>query len=440
MVDNVCPTCGSSIDPARAPVAQIRGTAVVTYCSTACAAGEAEPAPASAERSRGRKGGAAGGPDQPGADGSPGGDRPGRAATAAVGDQASDARAVTTERPGKGARSNRKGQIIALSAAIMLGGMAITIINAVSPSSPSDVSAASSTGGAAERPTATADSSAAEPAPADEAAATQEPAERAPATPEQLNERAQDILRQLLQSPSPRVQRIAALALSRLADQAALDLLRNVLERSDSKLVRLEAAYALARIGDSDGRKHLREKLRHERRDVRVDAARYLAQLGDDSGLKSLRRMMSLRSHRLGAAEYLARRGDRDGIAELRGVLADDDSSEEFRMRALVALGRSGDTAVRDQLHAILQDGRYQVGAADALAALGDPLAIPQLRKQLGIASLRVRAALALRRLGAEADLDAVAAALDQGSEQARVTAAEAILILTGPKELAEYD
>jgi hypothetical protein len=88
----------------------------------------------------------------------------------------------------------------------------------------------------------------------------------------------------------------------------------------------------------------------------------------------------------------------------------------------------------------MLGDHRYHVGAADALAALGDRTAIGALNKQLALPSLCVRAALGLRRLGAVAERGVLLQALRSGSDPARVSAAEAILILTGPEELAERE
>jgi HEAT repeat protein len=265
-------------------------------------------------------------------------------------------------------------------------------------------------------------------------------AEQAPADPYDDALRA---LIALMKSPSPRVQRIAAMALSRLGTEEvpeAIDVLARLLEQDESALGRIEVAYALARAGDRRGRQMLVAALKDERRDVRVDAARCLVQLGDDAGNTVLEHMLELPTHRLGVASMLARRNDPKGLAALREVLGDAESTNELTMRALVALGRAGDASVRDRLVEILNDGRYHVGAADALAALGDRAAIPALVHQLGLPSLRVRAALGLRRLGEAVPLDELAAALVQGNEAARVSAAEAILILAGPKNLAEFD
>jgi HEAT repeat protein len=427
MAANVCPTCNSPINAARASVARVRGARVVTYCSAACAdapdkAGPSpapEPVASMDER----------GPETVVADAEP-----------------EPERAYVRPRP----RGNRKRKIIALSAAIMAGGMAIAIINAVSPSTPSDVSAAEGPRSAALRGAMDAgkDRVGRDPLAARASGAGAEPADESligetPAldvTPEALFGLARDTLRQLMDSPSPRIQRIAAVALSRIGDEKAMDVLRVLVEEERVELRKVEIAYALVRAGDARALKILRRRLKHTLRDVRVDAARSLVQLGDDTGSDVLRQVLSLSSHRIGAAGLLARLGDKRGVAALRKELASGASSEESKMRAAVALGRAGEASVRERLIAMLEDRRYHVGAADALAALGDQRAVPALVKQLALPSLRVRAAVALRRLGAPVDLEILGAALQNGSDPARVSAAEAILVLTGPKKLAERD
>lgn len=436
MAGNVCPSCNSPLDLARAPVARVRGAKVLAFCSPECAdkGEQSEEAP-----------------DEHLSDGDP------RPEVTHSDEEERDYHAVPV-RP----RTSRRRKIIALSAAIMAGGMLITIINAVSPSTPSDVSAAGHL--AKSSKSSATESKVAATTMDDDSDLVQTGSETSPAgptgeaaasatatggdspvddvTPEVLYQRAQDTLREFLDSPSGRIKRIAAMALSRAGDSDSIAHLSELLENSNNDLVRVDAAYGLARTGDQRGVSTLVEGLRDKRRDVRVDSARSLVQLGGDQGNKTLRRMLSLRTHHLGAAELLAQRSDRDGTNALKAALADDESSEETRMRALVAMGRAGDASVRDQLLAILKDGRYMVGAADALAVLGDQAAVEPLTRQLSIASLRVRAAIALRKLGvtpAPSVLQTLAEAMSTGPDQARISAAEAALLLTGPEELAEF-
>jgi HEAT repeat protein len=350
---------------------------------------------------------------------------------------------------GRRPRGSGRRRVIVLSGAILLGGMVITIVNAVSPSTPVDVRAHEAGAPAPDRATAapeTATAPGAEtataPATTMEDGAGEDPAAAVAAGADPYLA-AQSTLRALIKSPSARVQRIAAMALARLgAAQApeAIETLVRLAEDDTNELGRIEVAYALARAGDERGRKMLLAGLGHERRDVRLDAAGSLVQLGDDAGNRVLEHLMDLETHRLGVAGLLARRGNQDGLAALRAVLADDQASNELIMRAVVALGRAGDASVRDRLVEILKDGRYHVGAADALAALNERAAVPALIRQLELSSMRVRAAQGLRRLGEDVALEDLVAALGQGSEVARVSAAEAILILAGPESLAELD
>lgn len=451
MAASVCPACHAPIDPARAPVARVRGTRVVTFCSTACADAPASDAAPLTMRV----------------------DGPGQASEALAGaaETADERRArrlaqVELEPDYVRPRGNRKRQIMALSATIMAGGMAITIINAVSPSTPTEVSAAGT-----RRTAAMADQAGLEqgaplhsrevdhavlagnsPArPASESPAGETPAGETPASgpaaselgalsPDALHATAMATLRELMASPSTRVQRIAAMALSRARDPDALALIRRMLDQETEELPRIELAYVLARSGDVDARKVLRRRLKHKLRDVRVDAARALVELGDDTGIEVLEQVLDLGSHKLGAAGLLARMGNGRGMAALRAELDDSTSSEETRIRAAVALGRAGDAGMRERLVAMLEDPRYHVGAADALAALGDRAAIPALERQLALPSLCVRAALGLRRMDASVDPGILLHALATGSDPVRVGAAEAIMILTGPRGLAERE
>jgi HEAT repeat protein len=251
---------------------------------------------------------------------------------------------------------------------------------------------------------------------------------------------AQAELRALMESGSPRVRRLAAQALARSKDPAALDLLKRMAREEPSQLGRIQIAYALARAGESAAREALRIQLGSERRDVRLDAARSLVQLGDDTGRKALRAMLSVEQHKVGAAGLLARLGDDEGFKALRAEAGDKRATPESRMRVQVALGRAGDESVKGALHKILSDRRYNVGAADALAALGDEAAAPALTAQLRLSSMRVQAALWLRRLKKDVDQEPLVVALESGDEMSRVSAAEALLILSGPPALAERD
>jgi HEAT repeat protein len=407
-----CPTCQRPIDPVRAPVVRVHGARVVAYCSTGCAdaaSGIARAdAPAPAPRAADVRTPDVARPEPP-------------AAGVAV---RADAPSATDH------RRRRRNQVVALCGATIAGGMAIAIVEAVSPSTPTRVDAAIAT---AARPAAP------PPAPV--------------ITADSLEERAVAALRARLTSPSPRIQRIAATALARTRDPAALAALGEALTEETSEIARLDIAYALGRGGDPRGVAALgRAVTASSRRDVKADAARLLLQLGDPGGVAALKQIGGMAQHKLAVAEILAAAGDAEGLATLAAIRADSSSTPDERLRAAVALGRAGVGAVgekdapalRAELRAALDDGRYNVGAAAALARLGDDSAWPALEAQLAVPSLRVGAAIQLRRLRPDLDavplLPALAAALDGEADVAAVSAAEALLILLGPAELAARD
>lgn len=416
-----CPTCGSAIDPLRAPVARVAGGRIVTYCSKACADGKPASAPAPAPSASSREDAARGVP-VPVAETSAA-----QSARREIVIEVDDDEPRHT--PDRRRRRNRR--VLWLVGAILAGGAALVVIQQVAPTSPSPV--------AAEKDA----SRRAAPAPAVDAAPVFDPSD-----PAQVRERAIAALRALIVVPEkgrvPRIAREAARALARTGDGAAREALVRALQYEPSEIARLDVAYALARGGDDRGTAVLVEALRSPRRDVRADAARYLVVLGDRRGVPTLETMLSIHQLKVGAAVSLARIDHAEAIEVLDAVRTDPRSSHEEKLRALVALGLAGKAQVADELRARLDDNEQNVGAAQALARLRDPAAAPVLVRQLGVPSLQVEAAVALRRLDASFDpsphLPALVTALDSGKDTLTVPAAEAILVLTGPADQAERD
>lgn len=435
----------------HAPVARIRGARVVTFCSVACADRSATPAPVLASGSEVGVAQVAPAPAE----------KPAKAAKAAKAKPAprntpvpapapalpptptttpttststSTPAAATSSgsmalHPEATSRRRGRGALFAVLAVLLAGGIVVLALE-VFPGLAEE--------GAPERPT---------PAkPRETAAAVKEGAATAPDAPDgrrdpkALHVAATAELRALQKSTSPRVRRLAAQALARTGEPAALELLRSMLTEEPSQLSKIQIAYALARAGDTRAVEDLRALLGAERRDVRLDAARSLVQLGDDSGARALRAMLDVDTHRIGAAGLLARLNDAEGLKVLRAEATSKQAGAEARMRAAVALGRAGDASVKGQLVEILADKRYNVGAADALAALGDPAAVEPLTAQLALSAVRVPAALWLRRMKKDVDLEPLALAVESGDEASRVSAAEALLVLTGPDAMAERD
>jgi HEAT repeat protein len=331
--------------------------------------------------------------------------------------------------PEASTRRRGRGALFAVSGVVLAGGIAVLALEVYPSMAGSDHRPARPEPAASAPRAAAASAETTAPAVAD-----------APSDHETLHDAAVAELRALEKSTSPRVRRLAAQALARTAEPAALELLRTMLRDEPSQLSKIQIAYALGRAGDAQAVTDLRAMLTAERRDVRLDAARSLVQLGDDSGARALRAMLDIDTHRIGAAGLLARLGDQEGLEVLRAEATSKQASAEARMRAAVALGRAGDASVRPQLVEILADRRYNVGAADALAALGDPAAVEALDAQLALSAVRVPAALWLRRMKKQVNLQPLALAIESGDEASRVSAAEALLVLTGPDAMAERD
>lgn len=263
-------------------------------------------------------------------------------------------------------------------------------------------------------------------------------------TPGAALERARTVLHSLLGSPSPRVQRLAATALARTGDAAAIQLLAAEIDKESSDITKLDIAYALARAGDHRGTDALVAALTSPRRDVKGEAARRLALLGDKRAIPVLEQFLEYSQFRLGAAEQLAYLADPHALAVLDTVRGDPKATPDDQARAAIALGLAGRGDMTDALHALLSDARFNAFAATALASLHDAAARPILVKQLAIPSLRVEAARALRRLDPKLEptplLPALVAALDRGKDTEEVQAAEAILLLAGDLTWSEHE
>ena len=419
MTGGGCPSCGKPIDPLRAPIARVVDGRIRTFCSPACAAG----APAAVAPS----------PSGPSAVPRERAPQP-SAPIITIVEEPDDADAPPARADGA-ERRRRNRRVAWLTAGIVAGGMAVVVIQTVSPSSPSRVAAErDGAGGAAPPPPV--------------AAAIDAAGGLDVRDPDAVRARAIEDLRALLVVPEegrvPRIAREAARALSRTGDAAALEVLARSLEDEPSEIAKVEVAYALARGGDARGVRALVAALRSPRRDVRADAGRLLVLLGDRRGIDPLEAMLGMSQLRLGAAEALAPMQHPRALGVLEAVRADERAPREDRLRALVALGAAGKQDAADELRGLLADPMQNVGAARALARLGDAAAAPVLARLLSVPSLQVEAALGLRRLDPDgnvtAHLPALVTALDSGKDTTRVSAAEAILVLTGPAAVAERD
>jgi len=264
-------------------------------------------------------------------------------------------------------------------------------------------------------------------------------------------EKARGVLATNLDSQSPRVQRVAAAALSRTGDARAIALLGTALGKETSDITKLDIAYALARAGEKRGRDALVAGLGSGRRDIKAAAGRSLALLGDVRAAKGLAPYLGVSQLRLGAAEALAYLAEPEAIEVLdqirsRPVEAGSDTektSPDDRARATIALGLAGRTDVIPDLHKLLDDPRFNAFAAHALAKHRDAAARPILVEQLAIPSLRADAARSLRVLDpgfdASPHLPGLLSALGSLKDTDQVSIAETILLLAGESSWSEH-
>lgn len=239
---------------------------------------------------------------------------------------------------------------------------------------------------------------------------------------------------------SPRVQRVAAAALSRTQDKVAIERLATALQTDKiEEAGRLDVAYALARAGDKRGVDAIMAMVAAPRRDDKLTVGRMLVQLGDTRAVTALSPYLELTQHKLGAAEWLARLQEPRAIKALEQIRADEKSTADDKARAAIALTHAGKAGFTDELHALLADPRFNWFAAEALASKRDEAARPVLVKLLDVTSLRVGAARSLRLLSPQGKHDAevklLLAALDDPNKQRdmeQVSIAEAILLLVG--------
>lgn len=262
--------------------------------------------------------------------------------------------------------------------------------------------------------------------------------------PAEAHARAVEVLRAHFAVESLRVRRVAAAALGRQADPQAITVLADLLPTEQSEIAKLDIGYGLARAKDPRGLELLLSGLSSSRRDVKGEAARLLAALRDARAMSTLSSLSNLQQFRLSATEQLARLGNKQAMERLEKLRADPQASEEDRRRATIAIGDAGGAHVAEELRALLTDQRFNVKAAAALAVLRDESCRTLLLEHLTIPSLRVDAALALRRLDPALDASTILyrlmPALESAKDTERVEAAEAILLLTGPAGVAELD
>ena len=264
-------------------------------------------------------------------------------------------------------------------------------------------------------------------------------------TAESAIREAQKLLLDAIQNGTDRVQRLAAPALGRTGDPAAVAALQKAVKAERVAAARFKLAYALARAGDKSGREALVAGLALPDRSDKLDAARQLARLGDDRGKPLLQSLLSMAQHRLRAAEELARFKDPEALKLLEQIRNDTESSVDEKATATIALYRAGNAKLEADVKQLLEVQSWRVPASYALAEIARDASVKAELVELATrgVGVKVRAACALKKLvGADtAELvPPLLQALSSEKDQEQFFAAEAILILLGDPQWSEYE
>jgi HEAT repeat protein/YHS domain-containing protein len=275
-------------------------------------------------------------------------------------------------------------------------------------------------------------------------AAELEPDASAP-TKETAVREARKVLLDAIKNGTDRVQRLAAAPLGRTGDPAAVGALQMAVKQEKIAAARIKLAYALARAGDKAGREALVVALALPDRSDKLDAATHLARLGDARGKPLLQSLLAVAQHKLRAAEELARFQDPEALKLLEQIRSDDKSSLDERATATIALYRAGNTKLVDDVKKLLEEKSWRVPAAYALAEIAKDPSVKADLVELATrgVGVKVRAAYALSKLlGDKTDelVPALLQALASQKDQEQFYAAEAILILAGEPQWAEYE
>jgi HEAT repeat protein/YHS domain-containing protein len=263
-------------------------------------------------------------------------------------------------------------------------------------------------------------------------------------TKEVALQQATDLLRKYLaDGSSPRVQRLAAAALGRTGDPAAVTALQQGIKEEKALAARFKLAYDLARSGDKSAREILVTGLQSPQRSDKLDAAMHLAHLGDERAKPLLTSTLEIAQNRIQAAKELLRFHDPAAEKLLETIRTDPQSSAEEKATATLALYTSGKTELAGDVKKLLDNESWKAFAAYALGEMkdeaGKPVLVEQITNGVGV---KVRAAWALKKLVGDASDDLLAplhAAMGSAKDQEQIYAAEALLILAGDPRWSEY-
>jgi HEAT repeat protein len=167
----------------------------------------------------------------------------------------------------------------------------------------------------------------------------------------------------------PPAQAGATIALGKIGDERAVEVLRKQMKDGDGEYVKGGSAIALGRIGDENSVPYLIDRLRDQRTRVRSSAALALGEIGNETAVKPLIEILET--------------GESSEGKKSSSINADAD----IRKSAVLALGEIGSTASTETLIGIITDKEegleVRTAAASALGNIKDPKAVDALKQVL---------------------------------------------------------
>ena len=239
-----------------------------------------------------------------------------------------------------------------------------------------------------------------------------------------------DNVQSKLKDTNPEVRENAVMALGRIGDVKAVDLLIEAL-KDENIGMRVNVAVALGNIGDAKAVDPLIEALKDENIGMRVNVAVALGNIGDAKAVDPLIEMLNDENVnvRLNAANALGIIRDVKAVDPLIEALKDETLS--VRLNAANALGIIGDAKAVDPLIEALKDENIDVrlNATNVLGNIGDAKAVDPLIEVLNdkVDNIRGTAAWALGEICDAKAVVPLAEALNDEVREVRVHAKEAL-------------
>jgi len=171
----------------------------------------------------------------------------------------------------------------------------------------------------------------------------------------------------ILTKDYPPVQASAAIALGKIGDERAVEVLRKEMKDGDNEYVKGSSAIALARIGDKNSVPYIIDRLRDQRIKVRSSAALALGEIGNETAVEPLIEILKTGKSTEGQKSTSL------------------NANPDVRKSVILALGEIGSTNSSEILIGIITDKEEELevrtAAASALGNIKDPKAVETLKQ-----------------------------------------------------------